>query len=381
MSTGRTARWRTAVEILGYLRRESRPTRSGLAGALGLSSSSATEVTARLRRARLISEDAVPAAGRGRPTTLLRPHPAGPLVLALELRPDEVRSALVGLDGRLGEVRRHRHGRRSPDDVLAALASTVRGVFSDRLRAVSLAAAATVRDGRLVQASTLGWGPVEVSGLVPDPGLPLLVGNDATLAGVAEARTGAAAGARTALHLLVDVGIGGGLVVDGRPVTGATGAGGEVGHVPFGEASRRCPCGATGCWDLEVDGRALARHLGRDEPADPHRYARAVLARSDPDAGAAVGRVVTALARGTAGLVNLHDPDVVTLGGLAADLRAAAPDRFGTAYAAGLMTFRRDRPPPVRDAVHGDLGALQGAAEVGVDHLTTESALAAWSGA
>lgn len=88
----------------------------------------------------------------------------------------------------------------------------------------------------------------------------MLIGNDATLAGVAEARRGAASSAGTVLYLTIEVGVGGVLVDHGRPMVGATGAGGEFGHVPFGDPSLDYPCGARGCWDLEVDGRAMARH-------------------------------------------------------------------------------------------------------------------------
>ncbi|MFD0821762.1 hypothetical protein ACFQ0D_26395, partial [Micromonospora zhanjiangensis] len=56
----------------------------------------------------------------------------------------------------------------------------------------------------------------------------------------------------------------------------------------------------------------------------------------------------------------------------------AAPDDFAAAYAGGLMAFHRERPPPVLDAAHGDLGALHGAAAVGLDHITTEAAIADW---
>jgi predicted NBD/HSP70 family sugar kinase len=250
-----------------------------------------------------------------------------------------------------------------------------------RLRAVSVAVAGTVRDGRLTQASTLGWGPVDLTGLTGGTGLDLLVGNDATLAGVAETRTGAAREARTALHLTVEVGIGGALVVDGRPVVGSGGAGGEYGHLPFGDRSVRCPCGARGCWDLEVDGRALARHLGEDAGGDPRGYAYAVLDRVSHSvrAALAVRAVATALGAGIAGLVNAHDPDLVTLGGLAGPLRAAGRAGFDAAYLDGLMTFHRQAPPPIRHAVHGAAGALHGAAAVGLDHITNEHALAAWA--
>lgn len=88
---------------------------------------------------------------------------------------------------------------------------------------------------------------------------------------------------------------------------------------------------------------------------------------------------MSALGAGVAGLVNAHDPDLVTLGGLAVPLRAAAPAAFDTAYMDGLMHFRRTQPPPVLDALHGDDGALHGAIAVGLDHVTSESALAGWA--
>ena len=143
---------------------------------------------------------------------------------------------------------------------------------------MSVSVAGTVSDARLVQFTTRGWTDVDLSVLTADlpadADVPLLLGNDATLAGLAEARTGAARGAGTALHLLVAVGLGGTLVVNGEPVTGAHGAAGEYGHVPFGDRRMACPCGARGCWDLSIDGRALARHLAEPPPDDPVAYAR-----------------------------------------------------------------------------------------------------------
>ena len=218
---------------------------------------------------------------------------------------------------------------------------------------------------------------------IPDrAGIRLLLGNDATLAGLAEARSGAARGAATALHLIVAVGIGGTLVVNGEPLTGAQGAAGEYGHIPFADPALVCPCGARGCWDLTVDGRALARHRGDPPPDDPVGYAHALISRPDRDAPTrrAVEAVAASLGRGIGGLVNLHDPDVVTLGGLATPLRAAAPDAFDNAYRDGLMSFRKPSQPPVRDGVHGEDGPLHGAVALALDHVTTASGLADWVG-
>jgi predicted NBD/HSP70 family sugar kinase len=348
---------------------------------LGLSSGSATDITARLRELALLTETPAAAAGRGRPTTVLAPHPQGPVVIAVDLRHEDWRCAVATLDGRPAVLATAPHGSRDPEPVLDAVGRAVRRAharFGDRVRAVAVAAAATVQHGRVVQASTLGWGPVDLTP-IGVPGVPLRIDNDATLAGVAEARDGAGAGAGTALHVTVEVGVGGTLVVDGQPVRGATGAGGEFGHLPFGDRTLRCPCGALGCWDPTVDGRALARHLGEPPPSDPRTYAVAVLRRADPAAAAAVARSAASLGRGIAGLVNGLDPEVVTLGGLAAPLRTAAPEAFAEAFGDGLMTFRRATPPPLRAAALGDDAALHGAAATALDVVLTEESLSTWA--
>jgi predicted NBD/HSP70 family sugar kinase len=380
--SSRRGRWQTAADVLGLLGRQPGITRAAVAHELRLSSSSATEVTARLRDLQLLTETPAPSHGRGRPTTVLLPHPNGPLVLAIDLRQGNWRSAVVSLDGSLQDHASKRHRSRRPASVLASLREVVehtRDLYGDRLRAVGLAVAGTVRDNHLTQATTLGWAQVDLMPLVAGTGLPLLAGNDATLSGVAEARTGAAAGAGTALHLIVEVGIGGTLIVDGIPAAGSTGAGGEYGHMPFGNRALYCPCGARGCWDLEVDGRALARRLGEQAPDDPYAYAETVLQRQDKEARGAIATVAAALGSGIAGLVNAHDPEVVTLGGLAIPLRAAAHRSFDEAYREGLMAFHRAEPPPILDSTHQKDGALRGAAALGLDHITTDAAIATWA--
>ena len=380
-------RWFGAAQLIALVRAEPGITRAAAAARLGIGSGGAADLVARLRRAGLLDETPAPASGRGRPTTVLGAHPDGPLVLAAELRSGDWRVALAGLDGRFRVVAQSRNAGAEPtrllSDVRAAVAAAARDV-PGRIGAVAVSAAGTVSDARLVQFTTRGWNDVDLSLLTADlPGsvdVPLLVGNDATLAGLAEARTGAGRGAGTTLHVLVAFGLGGTLVVNGEPVTGAHGAAGEYGHVPFGDRAQVCPCGARGCWDLSVDGRALARHLGDPPPADPVGYAHAVLGRPGDDrTRAALECVAGALGSGIAGLVNLHDPDVVTLGGLAVGLRAAAPTVFDDAYRDGLMAFRKSSAPPVRDGAHGDDGPLHGAVAWALDHVTTEVALAGWA--
>ncbi|MYW73577.1 ROK family protein, partial [Pseudonocardia sp. SID8383] len=106
-----------------------------------------------------------------------------------------------------------RHRRRDPDAVAAELAGVVGELVADApgaVVAVGIGVAATVVDEYLAETGGgQGWSPLDVRRIGAGLGLPVLVGNDANLAGVAEVRDGAAAGAGTALFLTVEVGIGG----------------------------------------------------------------------------------------------------------------------------------------------------------------------------
>lgn len=372
------ARWLGALEMLRLVRSRPGLTRTEASRALGIASGTATEICARLRDQELLSERPAPPAGRGRPTTTLHAHPNGPLAAVVDIRHADWRVAAADLEGRLSDPVTGRHRDRRPEavipDLRAAVAELARR-HGPRLRVVAISVTATVRHSRIAQASGMGWSDVEIGPMLE--GVPQTVSNDANLAGLAEARR--AHPGKTVLYLMIEAGIGGVLVDRGRAVTGATGAGGEFGHLPFGERTLRCPCGALGCWDLTVDGRALARHLGAPPPSDPRTYAKAVLDRTDAAARAAVEHAAENLGRGIAGLVNALDPQVVTLGGLAVPLRGAAPGAFAEAFVDGLMTFRRATPPPLRAAALGDDAALHGAAATALDAVLTEESLSTWA--
>jgi len=379
-------RWTTASQLLAVVRDEPGITRAAAAVRLGIGSGGASDLIGRLRQARLLDESPAAVQGRGRPTTVLGAHPAGPLVLAADLSAADWRLAVAGIDGALDVVAREEHAGGELDATLARMSGAIGAVYrrhTGRLAAVTVSVAGTVSEARLVQFTPRGTRDVDLSVLtrkIPRrAGLPVLLGNDATLAGLAEARTGAARGVATALHLMVALGIGGALVVNGEPVSGGHGAAGEYGHIPFGDPALACLCGARGCWDMTVDGRALARHLGVAEPADPVAFVHQALESSQANERRAFQRVAGSLGRGIGALVNLHDPEVVTLGGVAALLRASAADDFDAAFRDALMAFRKDAPPPVRDAQYGEDGPLHGAVIRALDHVSTPDALAAWA--
>jgi predicted NBD/HSP70 family sugar kinase len=361
-------------------------TRAQAAAEIGIPSGFAAETVARLVAAGLIAERPAPATGRrGRPTAALGAHPDGPLVAAAAIGPETWQVAAVELGGTMMATTSRAHDG-DQDRVLGAVAAAlerIRGRFGPRVRAAAVAVPGTVAGSRLVLAPGLSWHGVDLSPLWQhyEPGSEFVVGNDATLAGVAESRRTPGFSSGTMLYLHVDDGIGGAVIEAGRAVTGATGAAGEFGHMPFGDPARRCRCGAAGCWNTMVDGPALARFLPGNTPGgdDCLRQVLASAQAGDPGALSAVRAVGTAVGRGVAGLVNGMDPHLVVAGGLGPELLRLAADEITAAYHDGLMAFRVVPPPPIAAARLGADGPLLGAADEAFTRLLTDEGLQAWA--
>ena len=378
-STADRLRWALASDVCALVRRSPGITRARVAQELGISSGTAADLVTRMRQAAVLDEGAPVPHGRGRPTSALIAHPAGPLVVAVEITATGWRVATAGLDGRPRTTASAPHIGRAPADVLAPVRRAVAVQTSEhagRVRAVSVAAAATIRSGTVVQSSVLDWDRVSLAPLAA-PGAALLVVNDATCEALAESRRGASRGSRSALHLTVLTGVGGGLVLDGAPVLGATGLAMEVGHLPLGDPEAVCDCGARGCWDTVLGTRPLARRLGADD--DSAAAVGAIIAQGEPAHRPAIAAAAASLGRGLAGLVNVTDPDVVTLGGIGPLLRDHSPRAFEESLTGGLMQCLRGEAPRV---VVGELGAdaaLVGAVEAALDEVASPTGLAAWA--
>jgi predicted NBD/HSP70 family sugar kinase len=344
-------------------------TRATAAERLGASSGTVTTLVRSLGAAHLIDEQpAQLSGGRGRPTRELLAHPFGPLVLAGVVTHADWRVSVMQIGGiELTAVQGEHDGQDGAGLVasLGSAATSLAASFPERVRGMGLAVPGIVRGAELVDAPFLGFRGLDLSAVWSGAG-PFAVGNDATFAALGEASRGAAAGADLHLHLHLDAGLGGAVTTGGEVLAGAGGLGGEFGHMPFGEATVRCACGALGCWTTSVSARALAAALGEPLPRDEVGYARSVLDRArtgEPAARTAVGALASSLGRGIAGLVNALGVDLVTLGGLAPALEEIAPEELSVAYVAGLMRFRRDSAPAITTASLGGEALRTGTAE------------------
>jgi predicted NBD/HSP70 family sugar kinase len=332
----------------------------------------------------LITEQRAMGAGRGRPTTTVHASPSGPVAIVVDVRHGDWRLGTCAVDGMVDLVAAGRHDGRRPnmllDTLRARIASTARSL-EGRVVGIGVAVPGPTAGNRLVHATMLGWRDVEMSRVVPDSDFPLVVANDATMAAVAEARLHTPR-VRSLVHVVVEIGVGGALIVDGRPVPSARGLQGEFGHLPFGDPDAHCPCGARGCWTIAFDVTQIAAAARAALPKNPRRWLHRLFTDDAP--AARERRVREALAadlgRGIAGLVNAVDPDLVTLGGLGAELRAAFPEGFEQSLLDGLMTVHRDQPPAVVAARGGENAPLTGLGVSVFDRVLDADLLASWAG-
>ncbi|HEY1623031.1 MAG TPA: ROK family transcriptional regulator [Streptosporangiaceae bacterium] len=354
-------------------------TRAELTRQLGLARGTATVLVRELAARRLITELAPsepPSAqrARGRPTGVPSANSEGPLALAVDLRDDSFVTAVFELTGRGMVLDSQERGTRDGRKFLAQVAANLRKhrrALDGRVVGTGVAVPSPLRAGRMVQPTLDDWKDVDVA-----HALHASVGNDATLAGLAEARRGVLRGIPVALHLHAATGIGGVLLTGGQPAIGALGSAGEFGHMPLAGGDEPCQCGATGCWEQYAGARGLLREAGLPpEQGDRMLIAARVIGS---DAGA-LKRVAAALGRGIGALVNAHDPAAVSLSGLAAAVLTAAPEQVNDAYHGALMRFRRFAPPALLPSALGDLGPLTGAAELVFDGFLTARGLAAWT--
>jgi predicted NBD/HSP70 family sugar kinase len=249
-------------------------------------------------------------------------------------------------------------------------------VHGGEIIGVGVAVAGVVRraDGVVSRAPNLGWHDVPLGAKLAealDMGVPVRVANEADLGAIAELRRGAARGADDMLLIWGEVGVGGGIIVDGLPLTGVSGYAGEVGHMPVNPDGRRCGCGSTGCWETEIGEGALLRHAGRAPDAGPEEVddVLRLAADGDPMALEALYTIGRWLGVGLAGLVNLLNPRVIVLGGLFARVYPFI-DRALDAQLDGMALSGPRRVVRVAPAALGLDALLIGAAELALEpHL------------
>ena len=191
--------------------------------------------------------------------------------------------------------------------------------------------------------------------------------NDANCFAISEATDGAAQDYEVVFGVIFGTGCGGGISIHGRVHAGPNGLAGEWGHTPLpwptAEESPgpRCYCGRHGCLETWISGTGFEWDFARVTSRDLRGVEIVAAADSgDPQAIAALDRLIDRMARGLSTIVNVLDPDAIVLGGGLSKL-----DRL---YEGGLAARLRDYgfgggvETPILRNVHGDSSGVRGAA-------------------
>ena len=376
-------RQRNLARVLRIVHVEGPLSRAALTELTGLNRSTVGDLVAELVASRLVAERAPDPSRRvGRPSPLVEAD-TGVVALAVHPEVDALTIAAVGLDRSVpARARIEIDHLLTPEETARLVAdqcATWRdGALRDRRAvAVGVAVPGLVRndDGLVRNAPHLLWRDAALRELVADAtGLPVVVGNDASMGAHAEHLFGAARGIDDVIYLNGGAsGIGGGLVIGGRPVTGSGGYAGEFGQNRPGIAAasdRRA--GASGVLEDEVSRARLLAALQLRSADDP--TLAATLRQSDAvDVVEEVGRQRRILATALANAVNVLNPSVVVLGGFLAMLAEHDIDGFADAVRSQSMPANAE-DLEIRSAALAEDRLLIGAAEAAFADLLTDPA-------
>ena len=329
-------------------------TRAGLSQRTGMTRATISRLVDDLVGAGLVRElEPGDGGGRGRPANRLTPAEGSAVALGVEVDVASLDVTLVDIAGReLGHRRIERDFADSaPEETMALAAREAHTLLEGPLPdgalflGTGVGLPGLVSPTRLALAPNLGWRDIPHDQLLaPLADLnPVVVANEADLAAyaVAYTRPGVAGGPSTFVYVSGEVGVGAGVIVDHRPMSGARAWSGEIGHMCADPNGPLCRCGARGCLEAYLGVRALAEHVGAPAGSGAigilrcaglvheagaktsgslgvgveQERAQAVLA----EAGAALGRVLS-------GVINAMDIPHVVLGGAVAELSGALLD-------------------------------------------------------
>ncbi len=301
-----------------------------------------------------------------------------PMALGIDLGGTKIAAALLGREGQTLWKQRWPTPQGDYRGTLAALANAVQAarlVSAGQALSIGIGTPGTQTAAGLMKNCNSTWliGQPLQRDLQALLGQPVELANDANCLALSEATDGAGAGAEVVFAAILGTGVGAGIAVHSRVLSGPNGLAGEWGHnpLPWGEPGEDppwyCYCGQRGCVEMFVSGRGLSRgHLdATGEPLKAEAIAKRAAA-GDAACVATLERHAQRLARALAAVINLLDPDVIVLGGglsSMAHLYERVPALWGQwVFAAGSRTPVRTRLLP---STHGDASGVRGAAWLG----------------
>ena len=261
----------------------------------------------------------------GRPATPVRVHAERCYFAGVKVTGDELIGVVTDLQATVCAVRHRPLRSGAVEDVVTELAALVSDLLdeSDSYRAsfgglgVSVGGDVDPESGMVRYSPFLGWRQVPVVDLVAAAtGLPVRLENDVRALTVAEQWFGSGVGAGSFAVVTVGTGIGCGLFVNDRVVSGAHGVAGEIGHLPVDKDGPRCHCGNRGCVEAIAGNSAILDQIRETAGVEVSDLASAIeLARNDPAARRVFAVAGHAIGMALAAVANFVGPERIVISG------------------------------------------------------------------
>jgi predicted NBD/HSP70 family sugar kinase len=371
--------------VLSHVHRDGALTRAELTQRLHLSRSTVGALVGDLAQLGLV-EEVVPIGGArvGRPSHVVAPHAHGPYAVGVDVDIAHVTVAAIGLGGSISAREVIPTEREvSPDQLVRLVSDAVPRLraavgSSGRICGVGVSVPGTVDllTGRVGVAPNLGWEDVPLGEMLQTAapsGVPIVIGNDADLAVLAEHQRGNARDCDDVVFLIGRIGVGAGIIINGVPVHGRDGHAGEIGHNVLDPNGPLCHCGKHGCIETFLGENALLHLAGRPLPRTDEKVTAlfADARAGDPSATHAIASVAEPLGRAIAHLLNILNPERVVVGGSLGEVLELARDEVEAAVERYAFALSRPGVELVLPAFGTD-SALLGAGEVAFTALLAD---------
>ena len=237
--------------------------------------------------------------------------------------------------------------------------------------------APVTEDGIVQNTANLGWGYKEVTRELEEllDGMKVIPGNDANVAALGEMWKGGGKGHKNVIMVTLGTGVGGGIIVDGKCLVGAHGAGGEIGHLCVNyQETETCGCGKKGCLEQYASATGIVRMAKKELAASGENSvlrdageisAKAVLdafKENDPVAVATMEKVGEQLGGSLAIFACVTDPETIVIGGGVSKAGQPLIDCIRKYYKE--YTFSSCKDTPIVIATLGNDAGIYGAAKM-----------------
>lgn len=323
-------RFRNKSLILEYIQKNSPVTKLELATVLGLSSTSvATFINELIDEAKIIHCGAAKSTG-GRKSALYQLNPDACMFLGIDLQVDRIIGVLMNFRGEIlysGETYLEARDEWSASGTLNHFITTIldqHNIPISKINGIGIGVPGIVNSAGLVElAPNLGWKNVDLKELLSID-VPLLIENEANAALWGEKLFGTARRSINTVYVSVGMGIGCGLLLNGRLYTGHTSYAGEFGHMVIEpNQGMPCQCGNLGCWEAHASNNATVKLYNQKSGQKLNTYEEFInqIRQNDPIALDTLECVIRYLGIGIANIVNSINPEMVIIGGKITELQ------------------------------------------------------------